>query len=422
MSDPPFLITQMVINKICVLVTAAFVLTLAPAFRSERSRLSFRDRGTALLVFLALGLVEEATVRHTAFNHRIVAVCAAGLLAGPTVGITIAGFITWLAVAYDGYPFPSIGISMLCAGLIGGWLHLRRPTLAAQPATGFVLTFVVTLLRDGLIYCGANISHGTHVTIRHLLIAPVLQGLGTMLVLTVLARVRENDDQMRATVSAEVRALQARMNPHFLFNALNSLSALATIAPREVPPAAGRLRQFLRASFEQQDRTLIPIAEELAVVRAYLDIEKLRFGNRLIVEQSIDPAAGDAVVPPFSLQLLVENAVQHGIQSTARAGRLQLEVRQIERWLEMTVTDDGRGVAADQVEKVFFEERTKAHALLLLRRRLQGLFGHSFSFAVSSEVGRGTTVTIRIPVQPPFEVVGRSLEQFVTENGELAHS
>ncbi|MBV8481411.1 MAG: histidine kinase [Verrucomicrobia bacterium] len=423
MSNPAVLVTQMIIGKICVLVTAAFVLTLAPAFRSDRSRLSFRDRGTALLVFLALGLVEEATVRQTVcFNHRIVAACTAGLLAGPTVGLTVAGFVTWLAVAYDGFPLLSIGISMLFAGLAGGLLQLRRPDLAANPLTGFGLTFLVTLIRDALLFFWPILSPSTPVSLGHLLLAPPLQGLGTMLVLAVMAQVREHDDQVRAAASAEVRALQARMNPHFLFNALNSLAALATISPREVPAAAGRLRQFLRASFDQQDRTLVPVTEELAVVRAYLDIEALRFGNRLKVEQSIDPAATDTVVPPFCLQPLVENAVRHGIQSSAGAGNLKLVVRPVDSWLEMSVTDDGKGVPASEIEKVFFEQRPRAHALLLLRRRLQELFGHSFTFAVSSEVGLGTTVTVRIPLQPPYEVVGRSLEQFVTEDGELAPS
>jgi two-component system sensor histidine kinase LytS len=423
MTDPPVLVTQIIINKICVLATAAFVLTLAPAFRSDRSRLSFRDRGAALLVFLALGLVEELTVRqNVCFNQRIVAACAAGLLAGPMVGLTVAGFVTWLAVGYDGYPFMGIGVSMLCAGLVGGWLHLRRPALAAHPLTGFTLTFLVTLLRDGLLAAWAICSHTEPLSLGHVLLAPVLQGLGTMLVLAVMAQVREHDEQVRATASAEVRALQARMNPHFLFNALNSLAALATISPREVPAATGRLRHFLRASFDQQDRTLVPFAEELAVVRAYLDIEALRFGKRLQVEQSIDPGATDTVVPPFSLQPLVENAVRHGIQSSATAGRLQLAVRPVESWLEMSVTDDGKGVPAGEIEKVFFNERRGAHALLLLRRRLHALFGHSFSFAVSSDVGCGTTVTVRVPLQPPFEVVGRSLEQFVTEDGALAPS
>jgi two-component system, LytTR family, sensor kinase len=421
MSNPAVFVTQMIIGKICVLVTAAFVLTLAPAFRSDRSRLSFRDRGAALLVFLALGLVEEATVRQTeCFNHRIVAACTAGLMAGPMVGLTVAGFVTWLAVAYDGFPLVSIGISMLGAGLVGGLIHRRWPAVAAHPFTGFGLTFFVTLLRDGLLFLFPNLSPTTPISLGHLLLAPLLQGLGTMLVLAVMGQVREHDEQVRAAASAEVRALQARMNPHFLFNALNSLAALATISPREVPAAAGRLRHFLRASFDQQDRTLVPLTEELAVVRAYLDIEALRFGSRLKVEQSIDPAACDTVVPPFCLQPLVENAVRHGIQSSTGAGRLKVVVRPVDSWLEMSVTDDGKGVPASEIEKVFFEQRTRAHALLLLRRRLHELFGHAYSFDVSSGVGIGTTVTVRIPLHPPYEVVGRSLEQFVTEESELA--
>src|ERR1700731_574381 len=95
-----------IFNKVCVLVTAASALTLVPGLRrSERSLLSVRDRGTALLVFLVLGLVEQVAVGQTGwFNHRIVAVCAAGLLAGPGVGVAVAGFVTWLAVAYEGRP------------------------------------------------------------------------------------------------------------------------------------------------------------------------------------------------------------------------------------------------------------------------------------------------------------------------------
>jgi len=81
-----------------------------------------------------------------------------------------------------------------------------------------------------------------------------------------------------------VRALQSRMNPHFLFNALNALAALAMIAPREIPRVAGQLLHFLRASFDQSERLLVPLEEELAIVRAYLDIESLRLGDRLKVE------------------------------------------------------------------------------------------------------------------------------------------
>ena len=194
------------------------------------------------------------------------------------------------------------------------------------------------------------------------------------------------------------------MNPHFLFNALNALGALSRVAPREVPRATGRLRQFLRASFDQQERLLVPVEEELAVVRAYLDIESLRLGDRLKVEQTIDSRSLDALMPPFSLQPLVENAVQHGIESSPRAGRLQLMVRPSGSWLEMRVSDDGQGVPSTEVEQLFFAQCRPVHALTLLRRRLQGLFGRSFRLEVCSDIGEGTTVTMRIPFRSRSEL------------------
>jgi LytS/YehU family sensor histidine kinase len=183
-----------------------------------------------------------------------------------------------------------------------------------------------------------------------------------------------------------------------LFNALNALAALSRVAPREVPPAAGRLRQYLRSSFDQHERLLVPLEEELAVVRAYLDIESLRLGDRLKVEETIDPGVLNVLVPPFSLQPLVENAVQHGLHSSPRPGRLRITVRRSGNWLETIVNDNGQGVASTQVEKVFFGERERVHALVLLRRRLQGLFGRSFYLDVRSDVGAGTAVTMRIPL------------------------
>jgi two-component system sensor histidine kinase LytS len=249
---------------------------------------------------------------------------------------------------------------------------------------------------------------------------PVLQGLGTALILAIVEQVRDRDEQTQAAASAEVRALQARMNPHFLFNALNTLAALSRIAPREVPRAVGRLRHFLRASFDQHERALVPLEEELTAVRTYLDIEMLRFGSRLNVEQAIDPGLSKVLMPPFSLQPLVENAVEHGLHSSPLAGRLRLVVRPAGQWLEMSVSDDGRGVPSTKVEQLFFAERQRVHALTLLRRRLQGLFGRSFHLEVRSEIGEGTTVTMRIPLRKRLGVDLESPGAITPEVRELA--
>ena len=422
MSDPALPAMDSVFNEVCILVTAAFALTLVPGFRRpERSLLSVRDQGTALLVFLVLGLVEEVTVSHAGLlNERIVAVCAAGLVAGPWVGLVVSGFVTWLAVALHGLPLGSIATAMLCGGLVGGLLYCWRPRVAQHPVTGFCLTLGVTLLRNGLIFFLAPHSPAALQRLEQIGMAPVLQGLGTALILAIVGQVRDRDEQTRAVALAEARTLQARMNPHFLFNALNAVAALSKVAPREVPRATGRVRQFLRASFDQQDRLLVPLEEELAVVRAYLDIESLRLGDRLKVEQTIDPDLLKALMPPFSFQPLVENAVQHGLHSSPRAGRLQLIVRPKGEWLEMSVSDDGQGVASTEIEHLFFAERPRVHALVLLRRRLQGLFGRSFRLEVHSEIGEGTTVTMRIPLPKTFRLGAEPPRAISSQLRELA--
>jgi two-component system sensor histidine kinase LytS len=382
--------------------------------------LSRRDQGTALLVFLVLGLVEEATVSHAGWFHETtVAVCAAGLVAGPWVGLAVSVFVSWLAVAHDGLPLGSIAISMLCGGLAGGWLYRWRPKLAQHPLTGFCLTLGVSLLRSGLIFLGAANSSAALHRLEEIGMAPVLQGLGTALILAIVEQVRDRDEQTRAAASAEARALQARMNPHFLFNALNTLAALSRVAPREVPPATGLLRQFLRASFDQQERLLVPLEEELAIVRAYLDIESLRLGDRLKVEQAIDPGLLKVLIPPLSFQPLVENAVQHGLHSSPRAGRLQLVVRSKGPWLELSVSDDGQGVPSTDAEHVFFGERSRIHALVLLRRRLEGLFGRLFELEARSEIGEGSTVTMRIPLRKRFGVGLESPRAITSDLREL---
>ena len=170
-----------IFNDVCVLVTAAFSLTLVPGFRQPvRSLLSRRDQGTALLVFMSLGLLEEVTAFHAGWlNERIVAVCAAGLVAGPWVGLAVSLFVTWLAVAHHGLPLGSIATSMLCGGLVGGLLYRWRPKLAQHPITGFCLTLAVTLLRGGLISLCAPDSRAALSRMSEIATVPVLQGLGT---------------------------------------------------------------------------------------------------------------------------------------------------------------------------------------------------------------------------------------------------
>ena len=390
---------ESIFAKICFLISSGVVLNLLPRFgRTGASLLAVRDRWSALILFLLLGFVEDYAVRDTSWlNHRIVAVTAASLLAGVGVGVVVRLFVVWLAISYDPREMSTVAIVISSGVLFGGLIHRWRPKLAEQPLTGFCLAASVSFLRDIWIFLYAP-SETTAPTLGHVFLAPILQGLGTALTLAMVAKAREQDDQHRAVARAEVRALQARWNPRFLGDALNSLARFATAESQKIPYAVGHLRHFLRASFDQHDRPFVRLEEELSIVSAYLEIESMRWPGQLEVVQNIDSRVLPALIPPFALQGLVENAVLHGRPLAPEVCRVQITISAKHESLEMTVTDNGAGVPGTQVEQVFFPERSQLGRLILLRRQLDQLFGKSFKLEIDSEIGAGTRAMLSLPL------------------------
>ncbi len=156
---------------------------------------------------------------------------------------------------------------------------------------------------------------------------------------------RYHDSEMqRLMVQAELRALQSQINPHFLFNALNTLFG---IIPREASGARRtvlNLADIFRYSLQTPEK-LIQLSEELEIVRAYLEIEKLRLGSRLTVEMDIDEAAKEIEIPMLSVQPLVENAIKHGIAASEQDGWVRISAKAEAGVIRVTVQDSGRGVA-----------------------------------------------------------------------------
>jgi two-component system, LytTR family, sensor kinase len=407
------------LEKACVLVTLMFVLgrtgfvaRLAGLGRRAGGGPSARSpslapvppaRQDSLLGFgffslMALTEFWVAAQHRTLLNARFIATCTAGLLAGPWMGTAVgvtAGLLALLLANASpvGYVLP-----LVAWGLMAGLVRQYWPERALKPGTGFFVGTVFSLV--GLAWARL-VAPGILRPLPVEGLRAIGNGAGVALLLLVVDQMRVMEAHARAAASAEVRALQARMNPHFLFNALNTLAALAATAPAAIPPATARLARFLRASLEQQDRPLVPLREELETVSAYLDIEKLRFGDRLQVEQQVDPAVLDAPVPPFLIQPLVENAVRHGARAWRERGLgrglVQLEVDSQEDTLVIRVMDNGPGIPVDQRRAILMGPTDGAHALALLRRRLLGLYGGRFRLTLSDRPGGGAMVTASLP-------------------------
>jgi two-component system LytT family sensor kinase len=196
-------------------------------------------------------------------------------------------------------------------------------------------------------------------------------------------------EMSRLVAQAELRALQSQINPHFLFNALNTV--YGTI-PRESPTARRmvlNLAEIFRY-FLQSDKVFVPLSHEMQIVRAYLEIEQSRLGARLTVHVEIDPAANHQPIPVLSIQPLVENAIKHGLSQRTEPGFVRIHAECREDELRIAVTNSSAGVSRGQGTGV---------GLLNVRRRLEICYGHSSSLDL--DVGADVTIaTLRIPVQP----------------------
>ena len=162
-----------------------------------------------------------------------------------------------------------------------------------------------------------------------------------------LLRHRRQSEMARLRAEAqrnalELEALRARLNPHFVFNALNNARALINEDTERARELITRLSGILRHALEHSQRETVPLAEELAVVDDYLAVEAVHYEERLRVRREVEPAALDAQVPPMLLQLLVENAIKHGIALIPGGGELDLIVRREPRRLLIEVTNPGR--------------------------------------------------------------------------------
>ncbi len=161
-----------------------------------------------------------------------------------------------------------------------------------------------------------------------------------------LVRRREAQTQARLLEEARRQALQSKLAPHFIFNALNTLHAQIEGDPRGAQATTERLAQLFRQVVEMAGRPTVPLGEELAFVEAYLGIEQARLGDRLRVEIDVPEELEGALVPPLALQVLAENAVKHGVAARAEEGRVRIRARRLGPDLQVEVLDSGPGLGA----------------------------------------------------------------------------
>jgi len=224
--------------------------------------------------------------------------------------------------------------------------------------------------------------------------APIVVGIA-LKVWNALRLEMSLEEQKRLLLEARLDALQRQINPHFLFNTLNSVAALVRSQPELAREMTVKLANILRALLKDHD-TYVPLREELKFTDDYLDIEVVRFGaDKLRVEKEIDPRTLEVLVPSILLQPLIENSIKHGLEPRLHGGTVTLRSRLDGDRVSIEVADDGVGITGRPTSAV---RRTGAGiGMKNVQERLEVLYGNQAHFNVVSNPGRGTVVAIDLP-------------------------
>jgi two-component system LytT family sensor kinase len=197
-------------------------------------------------------------------------------------------------------------------------------------------------------------------------------------------------ERLRSEIAEQrLVALTAQLQPHFLFNTLQGISTLIHRDPNAADEMLAKLADLLRDVLRDRDRVVVPLSDEVHYARTYLEIAKLRFGNRLDYSIDVPPETASVEVPLFILQPLLENALNHGIGSRLAGGTIRLSASRNDGFIRIQVSDDGEGITSANVDRGIGITNT--------RERLNASFGGTARFSLEPQNTGGTLATIEIP-------------------------
>ena len=429
MTDRLILITLLV--KLGVMASMASVLARGSTFR----RLFFAERRRpsqtlGLLAFFLVPLTLGVWIRTTVPNFLAAdisfeTIVLLGLLISPawaSLGGIVLSIPAMLHGEYLSLPFNAV-VGLL-AGMLGRfvepediwsftpfvdlslyrWIRriLRRPRVDPQ----FLMLFLIVAGEVCRIWLARTFPHKLFaltpsqpwVKLLVWLSAPIVVGIA-LKVWNALRIEMKLEEQKHLLLEARLDALQRQINPHFLFNTLNSIASLVRVKPELAREMTVKLANILRALLKDHD-TYVPLSHELNFTDDYLDIEVVRFGaDKLRVEKEIDPQTLNVMVPSILLQPLIENSIKHGLEPRIHGGTVTLRSKLSGERVLIEVADDGVGMG--ERPNTGIRRDGAGIGMKNVQERLEVLYGQQATFTVVSNPGRGTLVSIEIPAAWP---------------------
>jgi two-component system LytT family sensor kinase len=417
--------------KLGVVASVASVLARVTTFR----RLFFADRRShrqtlALLAFFLVPLTLGVWLRFWVPNFLAAdisfeTVILLGLLIGPGWAMLSGAVLAVPAVLHHEFlALPFNVVLGLVAGMIGRFVEkeeiwsftpfidlslyrwVRRNLIKPRFDRQFLLLLLIVVLEMARDWIARAFPHrlfallASNLWLQALvwLCAPISVGVAIK-VWNALRVEMSLEEQKRLLLEARLDALQRQINPHFLFNTLNSIASLVRSKPEMARQMTVKLANILRALLKDHD-AYVPLREELKFTDDYLDIEVVRFGaDKLCVKKEIDPRTLEVLVPSILLQPLIENSIKHGLEPRIHGGTVTVRSRLDGDRISIEVADDGVGMTNHASSTV---RRTGAGiGMKNVQERLEVLYGNQATFSVVSNPGRGTLVSIELPAALP---------------------
>lgn len=379
---------------------------------------------------VAVGVLTRFLLRYQATDVSVEGAFVAGLVAGRTTGMMVGALVS--LPAFFNQELLSLPFGMLC-GAVGGVLRelvtskeriwnfgpltfmnvprwVYRLLVHGEGNWQFLPMFAVVgleMVRIGLGHTYPGALYYLHTRQNWEVILPVL---GTYFAATLTLTIWNNTriqiklrDQEQSLLEARMQALTSQINPHFLFNTLNTIGSLTRVNPEAAREVLVKLSQILRRLL-RKDESFVPLREELEFIENYLTIETVRFGpEKLQFREEIDKDTLNALVPSMLLQPLVENCIRHGLSPRLEGGEIRVRTARLNGRLVIEVEDNGVGINEERIREV----DASGIGISNVSERLKVLYGKDYMLRIESVPGLGTTVRIELPeVQMPKAPAG----------------
>ena len=404
-----------IFQKYALLALLAYLLVSWPYFRGMLKGHRISIPGKALLFILIsfiaillsfLDLSRYGESAWSFFDIQLVLLTLAGLLGGfwtgALSGVLIGAFRFLLKP--EGLTYVALAIG---AGALSGFLSDRTQKIPPRGWTAFGVGCLVGTLHGLLVYLPtAHVIPWTYVAFSVIFLA-LLEGAGVYIFIAVISGIlREitRRETERELLKTRLLFLQAQMRPHFLFNALNTISAICNQEnAARAQNLVLRLGDFLRGTLKPGDE-FVTLRDEMHFIDAYLEIEKARFQNRLKIEKDfhLQENTWSTRIPLLILQPLVENAIRHGIGKKESGGTVHIHLKEEAGFLSIEIADDGVGMDPALIQQALqgrnLSSKELGIALGNIHQRLIHLYGSSYGLQIEGTPGKGTKVLVRIPL------------------------